>query len=116
MQKVKYTRQRKAVLLAQRNIQPVVGSCRLQLEIERPAKPFPQRQSPRLVDPPAKRRVNHKLHASALIEKPLRNHRGKCRHRSQNSAALQNVLDDLLRPPIVQAAFELQKINRRSWS
>ncbi len=63
--------EREAVLRAQRQHDAVVGRGRLQLEVERAAKSFAQRHAPRAVDAPAEGRVNHELHAAALVEEPL---------------------------------------------
>src|SRR5579859_2618282 len=62
---MKHVAQRKAMLLSQRNVQPVIGRRRLQLKIESHAEPFAQRQSPRLVDAAAKGRMDHQLHPAA---------------------------------------------------
>src|SRR5215469_17735340 len=101
MQEMKNIRQRKTMLLAQRNVQTVIRSGRLQLKIERPAKSLSQCQSPRLIDPPAERRVDHQLHAAALIKKSLRDDLALRWHRSQNRAAFQNVPNDLLRSRVI---------------
>ena len=108
IQKVKNVPQRKAVLLRQRNVEPVVGSRRLQLKIESHAEPFAQRQSPGFVDPPAKRRVDHQLHSAALIKESLRDNRLLRRHRAQHHPPLQDVLNRLLGARIIQPAFFLQ--------
>src|SRR5438045_9303004 len=58
-----------AVLLGKRYVQTVVGGGSLKLEIKTAAKTLAQGQSPGFVDTGAERCVNHKVHASAFIEK-----------------------------------------------
>src|SRR5204863_5764798 len=71
VQVAKHFVQRKGMLGAQGKHNGVVRRRGLQFEIERAAKPFPQRQSPRAVHPYAKRRVDDQLHSAGLIEEPL---------------------------------------------
>src|SRR5258708_3600809 len=59
-EKAKNILQRKAVLFGQGDVQPVLSSCRLQFEVERRAKAFPERQSPRFVDASAEWCVDDK--------------------------------------------------------
>ena len=59
------------MLRAEREHDGVVGGRRLQLEIERAAKPFSQRQPPRAVQPDTERGVYHQLHAARLVEEPF---------------------------------------------
>src|ERR1700722_12160545 len=113
MQKVKYITQRKAMLLSQRNIQSIVSSRRLQLEIERSAKPFTQGQAPSFIDPPAERRVNDQLHPAALIEESLRDNSVLRWHGSQHRAPGHDVLHDLFGPSIIQSALALQPFHSR---
>ncbi len=108
MQEMKDIGQRKAVLLGQRDVQPVVGRRRLQFEVEAAAEALAQRQSPGLVDASAERRVNDQLHAAAFVEEALGDDRLLRRHRAQHSAALQDVFDRLLRAGIVEAALVLE--------
>ena len=96
VQKMKHIGERKTVLLAQRNIQSVVGGGGLQLKIERPAKSLAQRQAPRFVDPPAKRSVNHQLHAAAFVEESLGDNRLLRGNRAQHRAARHDVFHSLL--------------------
>ncbi len=107
-QKVEDVRQREAVLLGQGNVQPVVGSCSLQLEVEPNAEAFAQSQSPRLVDASSEGRVDHQLHATAFIEEALRNHGCLGRHRAQHGPPLQDVFNRLLRAGIIEATFLLE--------
>src|SRR5260370_34661627 len=71
MQEVKDVGQRKTMLLAQRDIQSIVGRGSLQLKVERAAETLTEREAPGFVDAPAKRRVDDKLHASAFVEKAV---------------------------------------------
>src|SRR5882762_9559649 len=68
MQKVKDIAERKTVLLAERNVQPIVSCGSLQFKIERAAEALAKGQSPSLVDARAERGVNDQLHAAALIK------------------------------------------------
>src|SRR5271170_7810820 len=63
--------ERKAVLIAERNVQAVVRGGGLQLEVERTAETFAQRESPGFVDAAAKGRVDYQLHAAAFVEEAL---------------------------------------------
>ena len=110
-QKMKYIRQRKAVLLGQRDVQAVIGGRSLQLEIEAAAETLAQRQPPGLVDAPAEGRMNHQLHAAALVEKALGDDGLLRRHRTQHGAALQNVFHCLLGTGVIQPAFLFQPGN-----
>jgi hypothetical protein len=101
------------MLLGQRNVQSVVGGRRLQFKIKAHAKALAQRQSPRLIDPSAERRVDHQLHPAAFIKKSFCNHRGLRGHSAQHRASLQNVFDRLLRARIVHSAFFLHPAYRR---
>src|SRR5215471_19211780 len=58
VEKMKDVGERETVLLAQRNIQPIVSGGGLQLEIERAAKSLAQSQAPSFVDAAAKRGVD----------------------------------------------------------
>ena len=65
------------------------------LEVEVAAEPLAQRQSPRLVDLPAERRVNDKLHATRFVEEPLRDElcpRRQCAERSATGAHVRGQL------------------------
>ena len=110
VEKMEDVRQRKAVLLAQRNIQAVVGRRRLQFEVERPAEPLAQRQSPGLVDPRPERRMNHQLHAAAFVEEALGDDRRLRGHGVQQRAPRRDVLDRLLGARVVQPALALSQL------
>src|SRR5258708_23510375 len=102
----------KAVLFRQRNVQPVVGSGSLKLEIETAAKAFPQRQSPGFVDARAKGSVNDQLHAPGFIKKALGYDRALRRNIAQNSTAFENVLHGLRGAGFLQPALLPQPSDR----
>src|SRR5258708_19339472 len=97
--------ERKTVQLSQRNVQPVVGRCCLQLKIESHTEAFAQRESPGFVDASTEGRVDHQLHPATLIEESLGNNCLLRRHRAQYRAALQDILNHLLRAGVVESAF-----------
>ena len=105
---VKYVTERKAVLLSERDVQPVVGCCCLQLEIEGSAEALAQGKSPGLVHTPSERRMQDKLHAAALIEEAFGDDRLLRRDLAQHSSAGDDVLDQLFRTGIIQPALGLQ--------
>ncbi len=88
--------ERKAVLLAERNIQAVVRGGGLQFEIERAAETLSQRESPGFVDASAEGRVDHELHAAAFVEETLGDDRVLRGHRAEHGAACDDVFDGLL--------------------
>ena len=96
LQEIEDVRERKAVLLGERDVEAVVGSGSLQLEIEAAAETLAQRQSPGLVDASAERRVDDQLHAAAFVEETLGNDRVLRGHGAEDGASLQHVLDRLL--------------------
>src|SRR5271170_5613599 len=84
--------ERKAVLIAERNVQAVVRGGGLQLEVERTAETFAQRESPGFVDAAAKGRVDYQLHAAAFVEEALGDDGGLRWDGAQHGAALDNEL------------------------
>ena len=88
--------ERERVLRSERQQQAVFGRRRLQLEIELPAEALAQRQSPRLVDAAAERRVQHELHAARFVEEALEDQRVLRRQRAERGAAFGEVADGLL--------------------
>src|ERR1700682_542239 len=95
MQELKNIRQRKAMLLGQRDVQTVVGGCRLQFEIEAAAEALAQRQSPSLVDPSAKRRMDNQLHPAAFVKKSFGDNRRLRGYIAQHNAPFEDVLNQL---------------------
>src|SRR5260370_31135208 len=113
MEEMKNVRQGEAVLLGERNIQPIVCRRSLQLEIEGTTEALSQRQSPGLVDSSAERGMNYKLHAAALIEEAFSDHGVLRGHGAQHRAPGHDILDRLLVPPIVNSSFALEPVLRR---
>ena len=71
-QKREHELEREGVLLTQRKHQSVIGRSGLQFEVECATEAFPKRESPGACDACAKRRMQHQLHSTGLIEKALR--------------------------------------------
>ena len=63
------------MLRTERNHDRVIGRCCLQLEIERTAKAFSERQTPGAIDSAAERRMQNQLHTARFIEKALEHQR-----------------------------------------
>src|SRR5258708_19927108 len=98
MQELKNTRQGKAMLLGQRDVQAVVGGRRLQFEIEAAAETLAQRQSPGLIDTAAKRCVDDQLHPAALAKKSFGDNRRLRGHIAQHDPPSPDALNPLLLP------------------
>src|SRR5271170_6924156 len=107
---MKHVGERKAVLVAEGNIQAIVGSGGLQFEIERAAEAFSKREAPGLIDAAAERGMDHELHASAFVEEALGDHGVLGGNGAQDGAAGDNIFDRLLRSRAVETAFLLQPI------
>ena len=105
--------ERKRMLFRERQHDAVIGSCGLQLKIERPAEAFAQRESPSAIDARAKRRVNHQLHAARFVKKSLRDDGLLRGHYAQNRAPCLNICDGLFRAQAVQSAFVVEQFERR---
>src|SRR5712692_8061493 len=108
MEKMKNVGQRKAVLLAERDIQAVVRRGCLQLEIERAAEAFAQSQAPSFVDARAKRGVDDQLYAAAFVEEALGDYGGLGGNGAEHRATGEHVSEDLLGSGLIQAAFGFQ--------
>ena len=93
MQKLKYISQRKTVLFGQRNIQPVIGSRRLQFKIKSHAEALAQRESEGSVEAHAEGRVDDQLHSTGLVEKSLGDDGRLRRHIAKHGAAFERVLN-----------------------
>jgi len=109
-QKPEHGIERKTVLLAKRNHNPIVGRGSLQFEVERDAEPLPQSEAPGPIDPPSEGRVQDQLHAAAFIEEPLRHNGLLCRDSPKHRLACQHILDRLLRASLIQGAFLLEPV------
>ena len=105
MQESKYVGQRKAVLFGERDVEAIVGGGSLQLEVERAAEAFAQREPPGFVDTTAERSMDHKLHAAALVEEAFGDNRLLGWNRSENCAAGNHVFYDLFGARVVDAAL-----------
>src|ERR1700739_2004232 len=108
MQEVKDIGQRKTMLLAQRNIQSIVGRGSLQLKVERAAETLAERETPGLVDAPAKRRVDDQLHASAFVKKAFGDDGGLGRDLPQDRTPSKDVFDCLFGASVVKTTFNFQ--------
>src|SRR5439155_8222895 len=73
MQEVEDISQRKAVLLGECDVQSVINSAGLQCKIKGDAETLAQCQSPGFIDARSKRRMHHKLHASAFVKETFGN-------------------------------------------
>ena len=102
----------KTMLLAQRDVQSVVGGSSLQFEIKRAAEPLAERETPGLVNSPAEWSVDHELHAPAFIEETLGNDRRLRGDGAQGRTTRHHVLNRLLGSCVVESAFELEPGNR----
>lgn len=87
--------ERKAVLLAEREDDSVVGGCGLELEVEGSAKALAERETERSVHAPAKRGMEDELHAPGLIEKALGDDRVEGRHGAERGQGGADVVKDL---------------------
>src|SRR5919108_2774505 len=96
MEKMKNVGQRKTVLFAQRDIQPIVRRRCLQLEIERSAEALAERPAPGLVDARAEWGVDDELHSAAFVKKAFGDDRGLCGNSSEYGAAGDDVFHRLL--------------------
>ena len=110
LEEMKDVGERKAVLLAERNVQAIVGGGGLQLEIERTAEAFAQSEAPGFVDAAAEGRVDHELHAAAFVEEALGDDRGLRGHGAQHGAAFDNILRGLFGAGTIDAAFVFQPL------
>ena len=93
------------MLLPERDHDAVVRRCRLQLEIESPAEPLPQRKTPRAVDARAKGSVQHKLHSTTFIKEAFRNDLPLSRKRAECRDAGTHIERCLFRPAAIQGAL-----------
>src|ERR1043165_2026253 len=101
VQKTEYRLQWKTVLLSERDHDPIVGRRGLQFKIKDQTKPLPQGEAPSTVDPASEWRMQDQLHPAVFIEKPFCHDCLLRRHDSKHSLARQDILDSLLRAPLV---------------
>ena len=112
VEEMKNVGERKAVLLAERNVQAVVRGGSLQFEIERTAEALAQREAPGFIDAAAEGRVDYELHAAAFIEEAL----GDDSCLRGNGAAARRGLRECIAtacsaPGLVQAAFVFEPLD-----
>ena len=88
--------QGEALRAAQGQDDRVLGRSGLQLEIEGPAEPLPERQSPAPIHPATVGRVNDELHAPGLVEKPLENQGIQGGQDAQGQLRRGEIIDGLL--------------------
>ena len=100
--------QLEAVLRAQREDDGLLVGRRLQLEAEAHAEALAQGQAPGLVDPRPEGRVDHELHAAALVEEALQDDARLGGDRAQGLPPRQDVLRDLDRPALGQRRAALR--------
>ena len=84
------------VLLGERDVESVVGGGGLELEVEAAAEALAQGEPPGLVDAAAEGRMQDELHAAALVEEALGDDGCEGRHGAEDSAAGDDVSDELL--------------------
>src|SRR5213594_1804792 len=94
--------------LAQGDDDPLIRRGSLQLEVERRAKSFAERQSPGAVETTAKRRVQDQLHPAAFVEEPFGNNPLLSRHCSQYCTTGCDIGHSLFRAPPVQTTLRLK--------
>src|SRR5258707_3249959 len=99
------------MLFAERDENPIVGGGGLQFEVEGPAEALAQRESQGPVDARAEGRVEHKLHAAAFVEKPLRDNSMLRRQGAQRSRACPDIGNSLLRSRVIESAFIGEKFH-----
>src|SRR5439155_10982585 len=96
------------MLRPQRQHQRIVGRRRLELEVELAAEAFPERETPRFVDPASEWRMKHELHAAGFVEEPFEDERLLGRNRAERRVCVRQIGDGLLRRRYVAAGFRLQ--------
>src|SRR5581483_1261008 len=80
----------------------------LEFEIEAATETLAERQPPGFVDAGAKRRMNHKLHAAAFVEKALGDNCALRGNGSEDGTSFKDVLNRLRRAGFIQAALFVQ--------
>src|SRR5438874_2209434 len=89
----------------------VVGGRRLQLEVERTAEALAQSQTPGAIDARTERRMEHQLHAAALIEEALSDDGRVSGHGAQQRTADGDVLVRLFSAALIERALALEKFD-----
>ena len=88
--------ERKGMLRAERNDDGIVRRGGLQLEVERAAKTFAQREAPRAIDSIAERRMQHELHPAGFVEETFHHERLLRRNHTQRFINVRIIIGDLL--------------------
>src|SRR5689334_22979588 len=89
--------EREAVGWPKREHDGVFSGRGLQFEIELAAETFAQRESPRAIEPAAKGRVQHELHAAAVVKKSFENEIVLRRHHPKHDLRAREIFDKLFR-------------------
>ena len=97
--------EREAVLLGERDVDAVVGGGGLQLEVEAAAEALAQGQPPGLVDAATEGGVEDELHAAAVVEEAFGDDGGFGGHRAEDSAASDDVGDELQRGRVADSTL-----------
>ena len=93
------------MLRSERNHDRVVGGRGLQLEIERSAKTFAQRESPGAIDSIAKWRMQDQLHSAGFVKETF-HHQGLLRRNcAERAISVCEVIGDLFRGLWSASAF-----------
>ncbi len=98
------------MLRPQREHYRVIARRRLQLKVESDTEALAKGEAPGPVNPGAKGGVHDKLHAARLIKEAFEHHICVCRHESEGIARSPQVVDDLHRAEVIEAAFVLQTL------
>ncbi len=96
VQVAEHISERERVLRSERQQQRIFGRRGLKLEVELTAESLAQRQRPGAVHSTAEWCVQHELHATGLVEKPLEDERRLRWHDTQHAATVGDVVNRLL--------------------
>src|SRR5687767_3174520 len=104
---------RKTVRWPKREHDRIFSRSSLEFEIELATKPFAQRESPGTIETTAKRRMQHQLHAAAVVKKPFEHQVLLRRHHPEHDLRSRQILDDLLRSRLRQPNLVNQPLDRQ---
>ena len=105
--------ERKTVRWPKRKHDRIFSGRRLQFEIELAAKTFAQRQSPGAIQPAAKRRMQHQLHAAAVVKESFEHEIVLRRHHAQHNLRAGKIFNNLFGRRARDADFVGQIVDRR---
>src|SRR5688500_14395186 len=108
MQEAKNHLQGEAMLLSQRQHNPLIGGCGLQLEIKGRAKAFSQGEAPGPIDASAEGCMENQLHTAGFVKKALSYDGVLSRYAAKHGATACDIRDNLLRTATIQPAFRLK--------